>query len=136
MKRILIVLLFVLGFIPIAASDTTKKVSETPEQKAKADRFLAAQEKGKPIKGDTIQKPLETNPERTLIKKLETHSPKKLRSASTSPQREPIKKPIETHSIPLKKLGEGDQKNEARVSRFKPEQIQNRLQTGEKIGPK
>jgi len=136
LKKILIVLIFVLGFIPIAASDTTKNASETPEQKAKVDRFLAAQEKGKPIKGDAIQKPLETNPERTLTKKIETHPPKKLGNASTSSHREPIKKPIETHSTPLEKLGEGDQKHEARVSRFKPEEIQNRLQTGEKIGPK
>ena len=127
---IFLALFFLLPFSAWAAPQ--KKVSETPEQKARVDKALASQERGKPMQGKVIKKKLEVNSQKTLTKKLVTHPPKNFHQLEEK-KPETIRKPLAPHSkrslISQKPLV-GDEKFKERRSRFKPDSINRPLKTG------
>lgn len=107
--------------------------AETSEERAKVNQALTTQERGKPIRGNVIQKPLTVNSQKTLTKKLETHPPKQL-SHFSSEKPEVIKQPLipePKRSLMSKKPLIGDKRIGERKSRFKPDSIKQPLvQTG------
>ena len=118
LKKILILFVVWSLLFPFTAWATDKgKRKETAEEKAHVDQFLASQVKGRPIEGKSLKKRLEVDPHKVLKQKL-------------AHPKSAIQHPLETQPAKLKDLNAGNRKHEERESRFKPDRIQNRLETG------
>jgi len=133
-KFVMVIITLFLLSQPLFAASETKK--ESPEEIARVDRFLGAQEKGRPIEGKILKEKLGTNPEKVLKKQLYTHPPKRYRSEPEEKEKTVIKNRLEIDKIPpVKNIAQGDQKMSLKPeSRFRYKKLEKPLEAGEKAG--